>query len=48
MPRARFIYIYRDILDCLKSAKARALVNSPAEVGERTGSTGLEQPERMV
>jgi hypothetical protein len=43
MPRARFIYVYRDVVDCLKSAKARGLVNSPAEVHEfcRAWAEGL-------
>ena len=32
MPQARFIYIHRDILDCLRSAKARQSVRSESEV----------------
>jgi hypothetical protein len=32
MPRSRFIFIYRDVVECLKSAKAKQAVNSPQEV----------------
>jgi hypothetical protein len=34
MPRARFIFIHRDLVDCVKSAKATQLINSQAEVTE--------------
>ena len=34
MPQARFIYIHRDIVDCLRSAKARQTVRSEPEVKE--------------
>jgi hypothetical protein len=34
LPRGRLLYIHRDVLDCLRSAKARQLVRSPDEVRE--------------
>ncbi len=34
MPKARFIYIYRDLIPCLKSAKAQYLVTTEQEVRE--------------
>jgi hypothetical protein len=34
MPQARFIYIHRDVVDCLRSAKARQAVRSEPEVKE--------------
>ncbi|HEX8144797.1 MAG TPA: sulfotransferase [Pyrinomonadaceae bacterium] len=34
MPKSRFIIIYREIEDCLRSAKARRSVNSEAEAGQ--------------
>jgi hypothetical protein len=32
LPQSRLLYIHRDILDCLRSAKARQLVRSPGDV----------------
>src|SRR5882762_4089850 len=32
LPRSRFLYVHRDILDCLKSARARDSVRSVPEV----------------
>lgn len=34
MPKSRFIYIHRDVLDCLRSAKARQTVRSEQDVKE--------------
>jgi len=34
MPKSRFIFIYRDVVDCLKSAKAQQAINSDQEVYE--------------
>jgi hypothetical protein len=34
MPRSRFIYIHRDVVDCLRSAKAKQAVCSEQEVKE--------------
>src|SRR6185295_800298 len=34
MPQARFLYIHRDVVDCLRSAKARQTVRSELEVKE--------------
>jgi hypothetical protein len=34
MPRSRFIFIYRDVVECLKSAKAQQAINSHQEVHE--------------
>jgi hypothetical protein len=33
-PKSRFIFIYRDVIDCLKSAKAQQAINSHQEVHE--------------
>jgi len=44
MPKSRFIFIYRNVVDCLKSAKAKHAINSLQDVDEfcRTWAASLE------
>jgi len=44
MPKSRFIFIYRDVLDSLRSAKAQQVINSVEEVHEfcQAWKEGLE------
>jgi hypothetical protein len=56
IPRGRFLYIHRDVVDCLKSAKAQQMVRSEQEVAaycrawidNLTYALGLAEDPRML